>query len=85
MDEYITVRLPCKIGDTVWGISRRGGNRAVCSGKVSQMYFVDDAGGMKLVMTIRCVCSGEWGKQVFRSREDAWAAVKKRKDGDTDA
>ena len=79
MDEYIEVRLPCKIGDTAWGIKRRCGRRDVASGKVRQMYFVNDMGDMKLVITIYAVCTGEWGKQVFRTYEEAKAALEREK------
>ncbi len=76
MDHIETVTLPCRLGDHVWGISNRGGNLMVVSGIVNEMYFVDD---MKLVIAIRYVCKGEWGKRIFPTYEEAKAALERLK------
>lgn len=64
----ITVTLPCKIGDTVWAIRRYRNIRTYKQGKVSEMYFID---GMRLCIAVKNVGRGEWGKDVFATKEDA--------------
>ena len=71
-DHNETITLPCRLGDKVWGISKRGGNLSIAHGFVNEMYFVDD---MKLAITIKGVCKGEWGKRIFPTYEEAKAAV----------
>lgn len=75
-DHNETVTLPCRIGDKVWGIRRHGGNRVVHPGFVSEMYFIE---GMKLVVAVKHVCRGEWGKMVFPTYEEAKAALERLK------
>ena len=72
MAEPMEVTLPCRVGDDVWGISRRGGHTLIVSGIVHQMYFIDD---MQLVITIRGACKGEWGKHIFPTYDAAKAAI----------
>lgn len=67
------ISLPCKIGDTVYGIRRFHGDRIVKSGTVSEMYFNQN---MKLVIVIKNLCRGGWGKNIFRTKEEAEAALK---------
>lgn len=67
--------LPCRLGDTVWGIQRY----SACGwkakpGKVYQMYYGED---MRLCISVKRVCLGQWGKQVFATREEAEAALPK--------
>lgn len=71
--------LPCKVGDLVWGIRTRGaykdGTRVHSKPvqlPVQQMYFGDD---MRLCIVLKGCCRGEWGKVVFGTEEDAWAAI----------
>ena len=66
------IKLPCKIGDTVYGI-RRYQDRIVKAGTVSEMYFNQN---MKLVIVIKNLCRGGWGKNIFRTKEEAEAALK---------
>ena len=66
------VELPCKIGDTVYGI-RRYQDRIVKSGTVSEMYFNQN---MKLIIVIKNLCRGSWGENIFRTKEEAEAALK---------
>lgn len=73
-DQNVTVTLPCRLGDKVYGIKNRGGNLSIASGFVNEMYFVDD---MKLAITIRNICRGEWGKHIFPTYEEAKAALDK--------
>lgn len=66
------ITLPCKIGDTVYGI-RRYKDRIVKSGTVSEMFYNQDG---ELIIAIKNVCRGCWGKQIFATREEAEAALK---------
>lgn len=66
------IELPCKIGDTVYGI-RRYQDRIVKSGTVSEMYFNQN---MKLIIVIKNLCRGSWGENIFRTKEEAEAALK---------
>ena len=66
------IELPCKIGDTVYGI-RRYQDRIVKSGTVSEMFYNQN---MELIIAIKNVCRGCWGKQIFATLEEAEAALK---------
>lgn len=66
------IELPCKIGDTVYGI-RRYQDRIVKSGTVSEMYFNQN---MKLIIVIKNLCRGSWGENIFRTKEEAEEALK---------
>ena len=77
-----TVLLPCKIGDVVWGIKKYNHNgRRVKQGIVQQMYFGDE---MQLCISVKNVCRGIWGKNIFATKEEAEAALAKM-DGDGNA
>ena len=75
------VVLPCKVGDPVWGIRNYKGINHPQQGKVDQMYYTND---MRLHIKIKHICIGEWGKKIFLTREEAEAALKKRKEADDD-
>jgi hypothetical protein len=65
--------VPCKMGDTAWGIKRfNHDHREVRKGKVNQMYFGDD---MRLCICVKNICRGEWGVNVFATKEDAEKAL----------
>lgn len=70
--------VPCKMGDTVWGIARFHKDRPyVKQGIVHQMYFGED---MRLCICVKGVCRGQWGKNVFGSEAEAQAAIERRTD-----
>ncbi len=69
------IELPCKIGDTVYGIRRYHGIRIVQSGIVSEMYFSQEN---RLIIVIKNICRGYWGENIFGSFEEAKAALKER-------
>ena len=66
------ITLPCKIGDTVYGV-RRYRDRIVKSGIVSEMYFNQN---MELIIVIKNLCRGFWGENIFGTKEEAEAALK---------
>lgn len=74
------VELPCKMGDTVWGIKAFNHGRLLAKqGIVHQMFFGDD---MRLCICVKDVCRGEWGKNVFATKEEAEVAIGERRTDD---
>lgn len=72
------VVLPCKVGDTVFGIHRHQKRGAfVMEGEVNEMYFAEE--DMRLCIVVKGSCRGEWGKVVFGTREDAEKALEGQK------
>lgn len=71
---YGVTVLPCKLGDTVWGIKRCHLGNVVKQGEVYQMYFGED---MRLCICVKNVCRGEWGVNVFGTKKEAEEAVGK--------
>ena len=69
------IELPCKIGDTVYGIRRYHSDRKVQSGVVSEMYFSQKN---RLIIVIKHIGRGYWGESIFGSFEEAEAALKER-------
>ena len=66
------VELPCKIGDEVWGLKLYRDARIPKKGVVHQMYFGED---MTLCICVKKVCRGQWGRNIFATREEAEAAI----------
>ena len=67
--------VPCKMGDLVWGIKKYNRGQEVQQGVVHEMFFGED---MRLCICVKNVCRGEWGKNVFATKEEAVAKM----DGD---
>lgn len=74
------VEVPCKIGDTMWGIRRAWKRGYVKKGAVSRIRITDD---MEVVAMLSGVCWGTVGKSIFRTREEAEAALKKMEDAES--
>ena len=68
------IKTPCRIGDGAWGIRNYKGKRHVQYGIVSEMYLGND---MALIVVIKHVCRGKFGKEIFASEAEAKAALKK--------
>lgn len=69
------ITLPCQIGDEVWGIRAYKGAKHPQCGRVSEMFFAED---MRLMIVVKHICRGEWGKEVFATREDALNSLEDR-------
>ncbi len=69
------VVLPCAIGDTVWALQSRNGRLYPKQGVVSSMFFNGD---MVLVVVVKNISRGEFGKAVFLTKEEAEQAAKER-------
>ena len=82
LDSGVTV-LPCKIGDTVWGIRYHTGVPYIKQGVVSEMAYLGD---MRLAIAVRFApkynTRGFWGVNIFATREECKAALG-GKDNDT--
>lgn len=70
------VEVPCKIGDFVWAIRNFKGKKHPQRGVVSDMYFLKD---MSLQIVVKYVARGEWGKTVFATDKEAYAAIGEKK------
>ena len=70
------VALPCRIGDRVWAIRNYKGFLNPKEGIVSQMFFSDD---MELVICVKGVARGLWGKTVFATQGEAQMEIARRK------
>ena len=72
--------IPCRIGDTVWGLVHHGSLAWPKKGVVSHMCFVrmDSETKMRLSITVRGVCCGEWGKRIFPTEEEARAYMNRQ-------
>jgi hypothetical protein len=68
----MTVKVPCKIGDCVWGVRNYRGMMKPSKGIVSGMFFTDD---MELRIVVRNICQGEWGKEIFATRKEAFESI----------
>ena len=68
--------LPCKIGDTVWGIRYHTGVPYIKQGVVSEMAYLDD---MRLAIAVKFApkynTRGFWGVNIFATREECEAAL----------
>ena len=71
------VEIPCKIGNEVWGIKKFNHGVKVCKGTVYQMYIIED---MKLSIVVRGVGCGEWGRNLFATKEEAEEKIRKLQD-----
>lgn len=66
------ITVPCKIGDHVWCIRRFHGVVKPMLGEVTQMYFSND---MKIIIVVKYIGAGEWGKRIFPTYEAAMEAL----------
>lgn len=69
------MKIPCAIGDKVWGLGKYNGTYRPKLGVVAQMYF--DSEEMHLVISVRGLCRGLWGERIFSCRDDAERAAEK--------
>ena len=66
------IELPCKIGDKVWIIRNYRGVKHAQQGTVYEMYFTKE---MKLMITVKYIGRGEYGKTIFATKEAAEAKL----------
>ena len=70
------IELPCRIGDWVWIVRNYSGMIKPTHGRVREMFFTSD---MKLRIAVRNIGQGEWGKDIFPTKEEAIAAIAARR------
>ena len=68
------VKLPCKVGDEVWGIRGLTYRPFIKQGPVTEIYFTI---GMEAGIVVRGCGPCRWGVDAFWTREEAEEAVKK--------
>ena len=71
--QALIVELPCKIGDTMWGIRDWRGKPCIRQGTVSEMFFNND---MQIIIVLYGICRGLLGKKIFCTFEEAERALK---------
>ena len=65
-------RLPCEIGDVVWAIRTYRGVKHAQQGIVSEMFYNK---AMELIVVVKHVARGEFGKKVFATQAEAEKAL----------
>lgn len=68
--------IPCKIGDPVWCVRNSKGTKYASQGIASQIYFNDR---MEIVIVVKNIARGVFGKMVFLTKEDAERAIEEGK------
>lgn len=68
--------LPCMIGDTVFVLKPYADQYLLKSGRVSQMYYDDER--MNLVICVKHIVRGLWGRDVFATEAEAREAAATR-------
>ena len=71
----------CKIGDEVWAIRNFKGVKHAKRGRVSEMFYTND---MRLMIVVRYISRGEWGKTVFPTQAAAESALREEKSNEAD-
>ena len=71
-EQGVLLRLPCRIGDTMWTIRRYRGVRHVQQGIVNEIFFNSK---MRLIIVIKHVARGEFGETVFLTQAEAEKAL----------
>lgn len=71
-DQGRLMELPCKVGDIVWIIRNYRGIKRAQQGTIYEMYFTKE---MKLMITVKYIGRGEFGKTVFTNKEEAEAKL----------
>ena len=69
------IRIPCVEGDTVWMIRRYYGIKHPQQGVVSELMVTRD---LRLMITVKHIGRGEWGKEIFRTYQEADDAIRKQ-------
>lgn len=72
-EQGLLLRLPLKMGDEAWAIRNYKGITYAQKGFVNEMFFSKD---MRLVIVVKNIARGEFGKTVFLTRKEAEQALK---------
>lgn len=74
----MTVEIPCKIGDELCGVRCYRGVYHPQIGIVNEMFFAND---MSLIIVLKHVCRGQYGKTVFADYDECQAECDRRSKG----
>lgn len=66
------IQVPCREGDQVWVIRNYQGVKHPQQGTVSELTITKD---LRLMITVKHIARGEWGKEVFATYEEARRAI----------
>lgn len=66
------IQVPCREGDQVWVIRNYQGVKHPQQGTVSELIITKD---LRLMITVKHIARGEWGKEVFATYEEARRAI----------
>ena len=77
-EQGLLLRLPCKVGDTLWWVDVFGDLR---SSEVNSMFIEQGIDGIVIETLICNINAKEIGKTVFLTKEEAEAALAKMKEG----
>ena len=77
-EQGLLLKLPCKIGDTLWWIDVYGDLK---NSEVNSMFIEYGIDGIVIETLICNVNESEIGKTVFLTKEEAEAALEKQKEG----
>lgn len=69
------IRIPCVEGDAVWMIRSYHGIKHPQQGVVSELMVTRD---LRLMITVKHIGRGEWGKEIFRTYQEADDAIRKQ-------
>lgn len=73
------VEVPCRVGDLVWVLRSYHGVKHPQQGRVSELILTPN---LRLMISVKHIARGEWGKEVFATCEEAEKAlVERRNDG----
>lgn len=72
-EQGLLLRLPCKMNDEAWAIRHYRGVVYAQKGFVNEMFFTKD---MRLMIVVKNIARGEFGKTVFLTKEEAEQALK---------
>lgn len=67
--------LPFLIGEEAWALKCVSGKKKPAHGKVSEMFYTSEGGKTQLVVVVRHVARGIFGKTIFRTEREALAAI----------
>ena len=77
-EQGLLLRLPCKVGDTLWWVDVFGDLR---SSEVNSMFIEQGIDGLVIETLICNINAREIGKTVFLTKEEAEAVLAKMKEG----
>ena len=79
-EQGLLLRLPCKVGDTLWWTNAFGD---LCASKVNSIFIEHGIDGIVIETLICNINEKEIGKTVFRTKEEAEQALARMENGNS--